>query len=193
MFTFARGQDLAIGGDHLRRCEVVQRQAAAPGQIADPASERQPRNTGRRDDPACGRQSERVGRIVEISPRGPALGASRLRACIDVDAAHPRQIRDDPIVDGAEARDAVPPAADREGQIVVTREVDRRHDVVRVDAANDGARPAVDHRVVHRSGLVVALVGRSHDLTVCLLSELFDRSGHRSPSLVGAQPVTCFR
>ena len=79
------------------------------------------------------------------------------------------------------------PRRGREGQIVVTGEVDRRHDVVRVDAANDGRRPPVDHRVVHRAGLVVALVGRSHDLTVSLLSELFDRSSHRFPSGVGAE------
>src|SRR5438876_1840058 len=56
----------------------------------------QPLDTGRRDDAAGGRQPERVGRIVEVSPRGPALGASRLPARIDLDAAHPRQVATTP-------------------------------------------------------------------------------------------------
>ena len=93
----------------------------------------------------------------------------------------PRQVDDDAVVAGAEAGHAVAAAAHGEVEAVLAGEVDRRHDVAGVCRSTMTAGPPVDHRVVDRARLVVAVVaGRDH-LAAHALAQLFDgESAHRS-------------
>ena len=77
VLRFAGRDRLPVGGDHLRRDQVVAREADAPRQVADAAAEGEPADAGRGDDAAGRREAVRVGRVVEVAPRGAALGAGR--------------------------------------------------------------------------------------------------------------------
>ena len=61
---------------------------------------------------------------------------------IDADAAHPREVDDEAVVDGAEARRAVAAAADRDVEALVAAEADGRDDVGDVGGTDDQRRDA---------------------------------------------------
>ena len=78
------GADPLAAGEHdLRLEQVVDRQAALAGQVAEAAAEREAADAGGRDDPARGRQPVLVGRGVDFAPecsrRRPARSAPRGR------------------------------------------------------------------------------------------------------------------
>ena len=111
------GSDLvAIGGDDLDRLEGIDGQAVLARQPADPATERQAGDadrTGvaeRRCEPVCGhRIGVFAGRQAWLRPRHAAIR-------IDVEALHRAEVEDDPAIVGAVAGEAVPAAANRQGQ-----------------------------------------------------------------------------
>ena len=118
VLTFAGDEGPSVGGHDVGRDEVVERQAEAPAEVADPAAEREPADAGRGDDAAGGRQAVGVRRVVEVAPRGAALGARGAVRRVDGDVAHRRQVDHDAAVAGAEAGHAVPAAA--HGQVEST-------------------------------------------------------------------------
>ena len=85
---------LPVGGDDLRRDEVVAREADAARQVADAAAEREPADAGRGDDASGRREAVGVRRVVEVAPRGAALGASCSRFGIDLHVRHPGEVDD---------------------------------------------------------------------------------------------------
>ena len=193
VLAIARREEAPVSGDHVDRAKGVQRQAQAAREIADTAPQRETADAGGRDDAAGGRQAERTRRGVEVAPGGTPLGPSRASAGIHLDPAHARQVDHDPTVGRAEPRHAVATAADRHLDARRTRVTDRRDDVTGVGGADHGRRAPVDHGVVHRASIVVAVVfGRDHGSSN-LLPELFDRRcahrrpfpSHRPPSVDG--------
>src|SRR5207245_2067638 len=63
---------VAVRENHLGFEKVVDRQAALPGQVPEPAAERQPADAGGGDDPArCG-ESVLARRAVDLTPDAPA-------------------------------------------------------------------------------------------------------------------------
>jgi hypothetical protein len=56
-------------------------------------------------------------------------------------------------------------AVDRERDVLLTGDIDRGGDVVGAGAAGDERGLAVDHRVEHRAGVVVAGVARFDEFT----------------------------
>jgi hypothetical protein len=69
-------------------------------------------------------------------------------------------------------------APNREIDAAVAGSSDHGHHVRRIDALDDGVRPAVVHGVVHCAGVVVVGIGRDDDATSHRLSQLFDRVLH---------------
>ena len=92
------------------------RQPEAARQVADAAAERQAADAGGGDDAAGRRQAEGVRRVVEVAPawRRPRRGRCALAGSTGT-VRMPRQVDDDAVVAGAEARHAVAAAA--HGQI----------------------------------------------------------------------------
>jgi len=109
-----------------------------------------------------------LGSRVELGEQGSTLRADPAVLRVDRDGAHPRQIDDDPVVDGALAGDAVRPAPHGDLQTLGRRIPDGRRDVLRRCALGDHRRAAVDVRVPHLACFVVPV-----------LSWLDDRTCHR--------------
>jgi hypothetical protein len=78
VLVLARDEDPAVGGDHLRAEEVVARQPAAAGEVADAPAERQPAHARGRDDASGRGEAVGVRGVVEVPPRGAAPGARGL-------------------------------------------------------------------------------------------------------------------
>ena len=170
---------LAVGGDHLGREQVVEAQAVAPGQVADPAAQGEPGHTGGGNDPTGGGQPVGVGGVVEITPGGPAPGAGGPGCRVDVHMPHQRQVDDHPTVVGAETGGAVPAALDRQVQPGFAGEVHRPDDIRGLLGSDDHLRALVEHAVVDGPGLVVARIRRGQDRRPHLRSQLLDgRLGH---------------
>ena len=148
-------QPAAVGGDQLERLHVVAREPEPAREPAHATAERQPADAGvgdvarGRGQPVLHRGAiERAEQRPALHPRTPALG-------IDADAAHRREVDHQAALRNAQPEHAVPSAAHADLEIALAAEMDRLGDLVRVRAAHDRPRPAVDHRVPHRPGLVV--------------------------------------
>ena len=133
---------VAVGEHDLRREQVVDRQAVAAGEVAVPAAERQARDAGRGDDPAGHGEPVLVRGGVDLAPEAAAADADGSCLGIDGDRLQQREIADDAVVDAAEAAAVVAAAADRERQVVLARERDRRRDVLGARAPRDQRRGA---------------------------------------------------
>jgi hypothetical protein len=165
VLVLAGGDELAIGGDHVGRQQVVAGQAALAQQPADPAAEGEAGDAGAGHQAAGDGQAERLGLVVELRPRDPGLGGSPPAGRIDPDALHWRGVDDDPAVGGGKPSDAVGAAADRHLESFAAGELHRPNDVGGASAADDQRRPPVVRGIPHRAGLLVVGVGRSYQLT----------------------------
>ena len=174
MLVLARGDHLAVGGDDLRRDEVVAGESEATGQVADPPTQGEPGDSRGRDDPTGRRETERGRRLVEVAPGRPTLGASGALRRIDGHRPHAGQVGHDAVVDRTEPRDAVAAAAHGQGEPVLTGEVDRSGDVRRIRAPDDDRGPPIDHRVVDVAGLVVTVVARRNHGAADARAQLLD-------------------
>jgi len=88
-----------------------------------------------------------VGRGVVVAPLRAALGECPAAVRVDGDVFHGRKIDHDAVVARRVPRDVVAPAADGDGEPVLSGEVDRRHDVggagngAMIDLGDDGPTP----------------------------------------------------
>ena len=161
----------AVGQDHVRLEQVVDREAAPAGQVAQPAAKGQAADSGGGDDPAGGGHPERVRCVVDVAPYTAALHVDDAVLGIDPDTLHLREVDDQAVVHASETRAVMPPASDRELHPAVTGVVDRGDHICDVRAAGDQRRPLVDHRVVERTRLVVAGVSGGDELAAEALLE----------------------
>ena len=135
-----RGADPLAAREHdLGLEQVVDRQAALAGQVADAAAEGEAADAGGRDDPARRRQPVLVGRGVDFAPDAAAADPHRAGLRIDLDVLQAREVEDDAVVTGPQAGAVVAAAADREQELVVAGEGDDLGDVVGVGAARRSA------------------------------------------------------
>ena len=115
VLALARADELAVGRDQVDRHELVDRQAVLPLQPADPAAEREPRETGVRHDPGRHREPERLRLAVELAEEDAGLGARRPRVRIDADPVHEPEVDDEAAVAERESGEAVAAASDGDG------------------------------------------------------------------------------
>ncbi len=159
----AGAHEPAVGEHHVGRDQVVDRQAAAAGEVAEPAPEGDAADAGRGDDPARQRQAERLRGVVDVAEQRAAEHAGHARGRVDDHPAHGGEVDHHAVVDAAQAGAVVAAAADRDRQPLALRVPDRGHHVRGVGAAGDQRRAAVDHRVVELAALVVVGIARRGD------------------------------
>ncbi len=154
--------------------EVVDRQAAGAGQVAEAAAEGEAADAGGGDDAAGGGEAEGVGGVVDVAPGAAAADAGGPGGGVDPDARHGREVDDEPAVAGAEAGAVVAAAADREEEAAVAGEADGGDDVAGVGAAGDEGGAPVDHGVEDGAGPVVARIAGLDQLPPKFGSQLID-------------------
>ena len=151
----ARAHALAACQHELRLEQVVDREPALAGQVADAAAEGEAADPGGRDDPARRREPVLVRRPIDFAPGAAAADPDGAGLRIDLDVLQRREVDDDAVVARSQAGAVVAAAADGQEQVVVACERDGHGDVVRTRALRDQRRPLVDHRVVDLARLVV--------------------------------------
>ena len=149
------------------------------GEVPDPAAEGEAGDPGRADHAAGRDQAVGLGRGVEVEPGGAAAGDREPRLGIDLDVPHPREVDHQPVVDRAVPGGVVAAAADRDLEIVGLGEGECRRHILRVDAARDRSRPAVDQQVEAESRPLVLAVGRRQHVAGQRVAELAWRVSHR--------------
>src|SRR5207245_4233053 len=107
----------------------------------------------------------------------PSLG-------IDRQPAHAGQVDDDAAVAGAESRHAVPTAADRHDQVLLSGEANGGDDIVNTGAASDESGTLVRHGVPDDARGVVLGVVRPDDLAGEVLES---RRRHRLLALADSE------
>ena len=138
---------LAARQNDLGLEQVVDREPALAGQMAEAAAKGEAADAGRGDDPARRREPVLVRRSVHLAPGAAAADPNRARLRIDLDVAQQREIDHDTVVAGSQPSAVVAAAADRKQQVVVASEPHSRGHVVGVRTARDQRRPSVDHGV----------------------------------------------
>ena len=113
----AGGDEAAVGEHDVRGQQIVHRQAVLAGQVAVAAAEGEASDARCRHDAGGGGEAESVRCDVHFAPCRAALDAGGARVGVHLDAVHPRQVNDDTVLDGSEARTAVAASADRKGEV----------------------------------------------------------------------------
>jgi len=167
-------------------------------------AERQAGDTGVGDDADRADEPVRLRCVVELGEERPAAHAGSPPLGVDLRAAHPRKIDHDPVVARREARDAVATAPDRDDELLLPGETERRDDVFGARRPHDQRRPPVDHAVPDRTRRVIARVVGPYDLPgespgqapeiarshrhILLLHEATTRESRRADSNPGPVP-----
>jgi hypothetical protein len=125
--------------------------------------------------PLGGGKTEQLGFAVQLAHEHATVDPSGASRWVDVHSLQTGEIDQDATVDGAVAGDAVPAAANRERQALLSGVVDRVDDVGGPHGSHDERRPLVDRPVPHRPGVVIAQIPRSDHLTLEALPEPGDR------------------
>ena len=109
-----------------------------------------------------------------------AAGASPHRAAcwVDAHALHRGEVDDQSIVAAAKSGAIVATAANGDQQIVVAPKVNCTDDVRNVCATRNHAWALVDHAIVERASLVIALILRFDDPAAQASSEIRNRRCH---------------
>ena len=171
----ARGEDLAVGGDHLGRAQVVAGQAVLAHQPADPAAQREAGDAGGRDQAPGGGEAVLLGRGVELPQVSAALGGGGAALASTVMPFIGERSMTMPLVAGREAGNAVAAAAHGDVEPLAAREADRVAHVGSIGAAGDHRRAGVMGAVPDRTSLVVGAVAGPDQLSVQPVLELLQR------------------
>src|SRR5438876_2459450 len=189
VFFIADVAHRAVRGHEFYREQVVDREAVLWLEAAHAASEREPRDPGVTDDADRTRESVLVRSAVELLEQRASLHSRDPLSWIDLDGPHAREIDDNAAVARREAGDALAPAANRNDEIVLAGEADRRDDVHDTSAPRDERGMAVGHRVPDDAAGVVLAIAGLDQLAAKAIPELFKRgrietlgNGSSSPS-----------
>jgi hypothetical protein len=106
--------ELAIGGDHVGREDVVDREAVLADEEADPAAGRDPADPDRAGVPEPDHEPVRTAGRRQLRRRETRLGPHGPLLDIELDALQRAEVEDDPTVDRSVAGPAVPAAPDRQ-------------------------------------------------------------------------------
>src|SRR5207245_1902260 len=127
------------------------------------------------DDADRARESVFLRGAVELLEKGATLDSRGPARWVDLDGPHAREIDDHAAVARRETGDAVAPAADRNDEIVLAGEADRRDDVLDTGAPRDERGMAVGHRVPDDAAGVALTIARLDQLAAKAIPELFKR------------------
>ena len=159
-------QQPPIRRHHVHGQQVVDAEAMARAQPADPARQGEAGDAGVGDQAAGGGEAERLGVAVDVAPGGAALDPGAAPFGVDPHGAHQRQVEHQPAVAHGVARDIVAAATDGHRQAMVAGEAHGVDDVGDAAAAHDRVRAAIDHRVPHGPCRVVARIAGDQHLAL---------------------------
>ena len=183
-----RVHERAVREHDVRAEQVVDGEAEPPGQVADAAAERQPRDAGGADDAGRRRHAERDRGVVDVAPGAAGVGAHGVVHRVDRGAAQPRQVDDQRAVGDTQAARVVAAAAHGDVEAARAPVADAGDDVGGVVAVGDHRRPLVDHGVVDGARFVVAGVCRRDQVAAQGGGQFFVGCGGRGH---GAPPREC--
>ena len=173
-------QALAVGGHHLGRQHVVDRQPELAHEVADAATERDPADPDRPRVAEPDRQAVRRERPGHLRGGQPGLGPRRPALDVDVEALEVGEVEDDAALGHAVTGAAVATAADGELEARLARETHDVGHVVDVGDLDDDSGSAVDPTGHHGPGSVVVGVAGCDDLALEFGPQLRDREGRGS-------------
>ena len=156
-----RAHEPAIGGDDLDGGQVVDREPEVALEAADSPTERQPGDAGMADDADRADEAVRLRGDVELAEERAAVRAGDPGPRIDLDAAHLRQVDDEAAVRALEPGGGVATGLDRDLEVVLASEGDRRGDLLASTRPGDDRRPPIVDRVPETARLVVGRVARA--------------------------------
>ena len=165
LHLFTRPHEATVGSHELHRCQIVERQAVSALQPPDAAAERQAGDACVADRSDRTDEAMRLGPLIQLREQCPTVGAGHPGDRVHGDATHLGQIDDEPVVAGGVARDAVAAASDRDQEVRLSPEFDRRGDIDDVDWSNHESRPTVEQGAPDAPRRVVLSVARSDDRT----------------------------
>ena len=175
VLAFAGGDEPAVGGDDIRREQVVAGQPELGREPTVAATKGETAHTGRRHPAAGGGETEQLGFPVQLAHEHAAVDPSGASLRVDVHPLQTGEIDQDAAVDGAVAGDAVPAAANSERQALLSGVLDRVDDVGGPLRSDNERWTLVDRPIPHRPCVVVAEIARSDHLTLEALPELGGR------------------
>ena len=167
------GAQLAVGGDHVHRQDVVTGQPVLAVQPSNSAPESEAGDAGHGDHPKGGRQPEPRGGAVEFTQCQPGPGDGQVALWVDEDPLHRRHVERQPAVTHRVSRDRVSAALDREGQTIFSGCGHAVGDVLRIGALEDGRRPPFDHGVEHAACFLIPRVTRAEHRALHQLGQPF--------------------
>ena len=153
-----RADEAAVGGDELDRGQVVDRQPEVALETADAAAEGQPGDARVADDADRADEPVRLRGDVELAEERAAVRSGDPGLRVDLDAAHRGHVDDEPAIRPAKPGRAVAAGLDRDLEVVLAREADRRGDLLGGRRAGDDRRSPVVDRVPEAARLVVGRV-----------------------------------
>ncbi len=168
--------ELSVGGDHVHRLQLVDREPVLAHDPPDATAERQARHAGVGDDARGNREPELLGLAVELAEQHACLHPHRSRLGVHPDALHRPQVDDQAVVAHGQTGEAVASPAHRHQQVAPARETHGCADVGDTGAPGDEAGAAVDRAVPHLAVLVVAGVSRTDELTAHRRLQLVERT-----------------
>jgi hypothetical protein len=124
--------------------QVIAGETVSAHEPAGAAAERETADTGRRDQPPGRRQTGRSGRGIDIAPKRAAFDRRDSHLSIDADIAHPAHVQQQGSILDGEPGNVVAAPAHRDSNMVIARDLQSELDIVRVRAACDRTRPAVN-------------------------------------------------
>lgn len=136
-----------VSGHDLHFLEIVDRPPEPPGQVAEPATERQPRHAGKRNEAERRGQTMFLGCPIDVAKRAARADSCQPSIHVDDDVLHPRHVEGHAAVGQREARDVVSAAFDGQLESVVADEVDGPHNVPCGCGLDDDDWPLLDHPV----------------------------------------------
>jgi hypothetical protein len=152
--------DRAVPAHDLGRHQVVARESVLAFEPAGAATERETGDPGGRDTAAGGRETMRLRGTIHVGPDGAAADAGDAALGVDRDVGDAADVDHHAVVAQGQPGDGMSSGSHGDRQVVVPGERENGDHVVDDDALGHEARPAVDHRVEQRAGvLVVGIAG----------------------------------
>ena len=93
--------------------------------------------------------------MIDVAGGATGTDADGLAGRIHAYALHRRQVDHETFIDTAKAGAIMPPAADRDGELVLAAKIHRRDDVADIGAAGNEQGMLVDHAVIELARLLV--------------------------------------
>ena len=172
LLRLAGADETPVGSDELDRADVVDREPEMALEPPHATAEGQARDPCVTDDTDGTDEAVLLGSHVELAEERPAVDPRGPASGIDGHATHAGHVDDEPTISCRMARRAVAARPDRELQVVLAGEANRRCHLPMGPRPNEDRRSPIVHGVPQPAGFVVLAVRRRDDLALEDVREL---------------------